>query len=128
MSTLDQMDELRQGFPGCRAVALADMSSGIVLCVSSANKHPQEQLDALCATANEFFNGAPAGKMFGVLENDKKSNPEQGMTITPSETCVYLRSPADLMETLVAICNADVDITQFTQSARRTFEQIATEE
>ena len=128
MSTLDQMDELRDGFPGCRAVALADMSSGIVLCVSEIEKHPQERLDALCATANELFNTAAARKVFGALKNGENANQDQGMTITPSETCIFLRSPADPMESLVAICNTDVDVTLFTQSARRTFDKIAAEE
>ena len=128
MSTLDQMDELRDGFPGCRAVALADMSSGIVLCVSERNKHPQERLDALCATANEIFNGAAAGKVFAALGNGEAGGPDRGMIVTPSETCIFLRSSADPMETLCAICDADVDIGQFAKSARRTFDQIATAE
>jgi len=128
MSILDQMDELRNEFPGCRAVALADMSSGIVLCVSEIEKHPQERLDALCATANEFFNTTAAAKVFGGLISGEDASPNQGMTITPSETCVFLRSPADPMETLIAICNTDVDITLFTQSAQRTIDMIAAEE
>jgi len=128
MSTLDQMDELRDGFPGCRALALADMSSGIVLCVSERNKHPQERLDTLCATANELFNGAAAGKVFAALGKDQTNRPDQGMVMTPSETCIFLRSSADPMETLCAICDADVDIGKFAQSARQTFDKIATEE
>lgn len=127
MSTLEQMDELRDGFPGCRAVALADMSSGIVLCVSERKKHPQERLDSLCATANELFNGTAAGKVFAALGKGESGGPDQGMVMTPSEICVFLRSPADPMETLCAICDADLDIGQFAQSARRTFEMIANE-
>ena len=125
MTILDQLDALREQFPDCLAVAYADISSGIVLCVSAREKHPQEHLDSLCTTAADLFNGATAGTFSTALTSDADALFEEGLVLTQSETCLFLRSPQDPKEAMFCVCSARIDLDAFKARAKQQLNAIA---
>ncbi|MCV3273124.1 hypothetical protein [Roseobacter sinensis] len=58
MAVQDRLDDLRARFPGCRIVAFADLSTGLVFAASTAERVGQERLDALCADATQQLDSA----------------------------------------------------------------------
>ncbi|NKW72190.1 hypothetical protein HGD85_04340, partial [Rhodobacteraceae bacterium R_SAG10] len=111
--------------PECHTVALADISSGTVLCVSAKQKHPQERLDALCSTAAELLDGDAAQAFSKALEMPKTATLQESVVMAKLETYIFLRSPQDRMEAMLCICSANIDIDTFLQGARSSLKTIA---
>ncbi|MGB5557921.1 MAG: hypothetical protein WBN04_07900 [Paracoccaceae bacterium] len=122
---LDQLKALREEFAECQVVALADLSSGIVLCVSAKDKQPQERLDALCATAAELLDGKTAVSFANALELPQVSAVRQSVVTTQSETIIFLRSPADTPEALICVCSPTIDVAAMLEAAKTKFDRIA---
>ena len=125
---LDQLNALRADFPECHTVALADISSGTVLCVSAKQKHPQERMDALCATAAELLDGEAAQAFSQALVTPLSEKLQESVVMAKLETYLFLRSPQDQMEAMLCVCSADVDIENFLQGARSCLKTIANEQ
>ncbi len=125
---LDKFDALREDFSECSAIALADISSGTVLCVSSGEKQRQEHLDTLCQTAAEIFTGQAASAVSKMTENIGVSALQESVVLAKYETYVFLRSPIDPKEAMLCICSAKLDIDRFLQQARSSMYSIATEQ
>jgi hypothetical protein len=127
MTILTQLDDFRTAFPPCVAVGLVDVSSGIVLCVSTTKKRPQEQLDALCAVAAQFFNSPAANEFAMALDSENTNALQQGVAMADTDTCLFLRSPIDPMEAMFCLCEPGIDIDRALKTARTTLNRIATE-
>jgi hypothetical protein len=127
MTILTQLDDLRSAFPRCVAVGLVDVSSGIVLCVSTTTKRPQEQLDALCAVAAQLFNSPAAEGFSKALDSDDTTALHQGVVIADTDTCLFVRSPVDPMEAMFCLCEPEIDVDGALKAARTTLNKIATE-
>lgn len=125
---LDKLDALRAEFSECSAIALADISSGTVLCVSTEKKQRQEHLDTLCQTAAEIFSGQTASAVSKMSEETGGSALHESVVLAKSETYVFLRSPIDPKEAMLCVCSAKLDIDSFLQQARSSMYNIATEQ
>ncbi len=124
----EQLDSLRAEFPECHTVALADISSGTVLCVSSKQKHPQERMDAICSAAAELLDGETARSFSKALAMPATAAMQESVVMAKSETYLFLRSPQDQMEAMFCICAASIDVHSFLQSARSSLNSIAKEQ
>lgn len=122
---LDHLNGLRADFPDCLAVALIDLPAGLVLCISANDKPLQERLDGLCATAAELFEGAAATGFALALDNPKGADTQISSVMTKTETCLFLRSPADPKEALFCVCSSGVDVNRLLQSAKDRLDLIA---
>ena len=127
MTILKQLDDLRSAFPPCVAVGFVEVSSGIVLCVSTETKRPQEQLDALCSVAAQLFNSPAAKEITKAFDSDDLTALQQGVVFAETETCLFLRSPVDPMEAMFCLCETGIDVDDALKMARTTLDRIATE-
>lgn len=125
---LDKLDALRVDFAECSAIALADISSGTVLCVSTGKKQRQEHLDTLCQTAAEIFTGQTASSVSKMTNEAGESALQESVVLAKSETYVFLRSPIDPKEAMLCVCSAKLNIDKFLQQARSSMHNIATEQ
>lgn len=67
----EELAAFREEFPGCVAVAFADLSTGMVLASSTEHKTAQEKMDQLCDTGCTSLLGkdsARVGNLFGAPE------------------------------------------------------------
>lgn len=121
MDIAEQIQELREDIPTCRTVALIDLSVRLVLCASTAERLPQEALDALCARALALLEGDTAHRFAG----DGAPGPDEGMVLYNDELQVFLRHAEAPQEALCCICAADVDFEPVLDRLRRGLSEIA---
>ncbi len=93
--TTDDLARLRADLPECELALFADIGSGTVLAVASALKHPQEDLDALCAEAARLF--ADSGAFAG-------AEAECAVLLTATGCRAFFRDPAEPGEALCCLC------------------------
>lgn len=122
---LEHLKALQEELPECQVVALVDLSSGIVLCVSAKVKQPQERLDALCKTATELLVGQTAESFANALEVPQAPMLEQCVITSQTETFVFLRLPQDTPEALILVCSPMVDAAKLLGAAKSRFDAIA---
>lgn len=120
MDIAEQIQELREDIPTCRTVALIDLSVRLVMCASSAERLPQEALDALCVRAKTLLDGDTATGFAG----QAAPGPEEGLVLCNGELQVFLRLAAAPQEALCCICAADVDFEPVVDRLRRGLTEI----
>jgi len=108
-------------------VGLVDVSSGIVLCVSTEKKPPQEQLDSICASATQLLNSDTSGAFSNALDGTQTDGLHEAIVMNATDTCLFLRSPVDSMEAMFCLCAPQIDIENAMAIARTTLNRIATE-
>lgn len=123
----EQLEALRAEFSECLSVVLADISSGTVLCVSAAEKHPQERQDSLCELAAEMLDGAAANSFSQALNMPESSAVNESVVLAGSETYLFLRSAQDPVEAMLCICSNNIDLESFIHTARAQLNCIAQE-
>ncbi len=126
MDILDQLTTLRTHTPGCTLVAFSDLSSGVVLCASSAVKQRQERLDSICAVAAELLDGEAARIASDVLASDESSTIDEAVTLNAANSRIFIRSGQEKNDALCCVCSANMDINGFIGQARVTLQEIAT--
>ncbi|WP_371059463.1 hypothetical protein [Rhodosalinus sp. 5P4] len=110
--TADDLAQLRADLPECELAVFADVFSGTVLAADAALKHPQENLDALCAEAARLFSGA------GAFEG---AEPDTAVVLT-SVTCrAFFRDPAEPGEALCCLCAPGVPPERLLEAGRAAF-------
>ncbi|MGR3661845.1 MAG: hypothetical protein ACU0CA_11775 [Paracoccaceae bacterium] len=127
MPISQQLDTFREAFPACSLIGLVDVSSGIVLCVSTEKKPPQEQLDSICASATQLFNSSSSKAFSNALGGTQTAGLNEAIVMNTTNTCLFLRSPVDSMEAMFCLCAPQIDIDNAMSSARTTLNRIATE-
>jgi len=125
MNVSAQLDDLRASLPGCSLVVFGDLFSQITLCVSARDKHPQEQLDALCVTAGNLLDGPAAQAAATALGVHDGNVLDQAVILSPSGLQVFQRSAVDDADVLACICSLNTDIEQATAQVRSTLSLIA---
>lgn len=125
MSVAAQLDNLRASLPDCSLVAFGDLFSQITLCVSTRDKHPQEQLDALCITAGNLLNGPAAHCTTTALGMPDGKALDQAVILSPAGLQVFLRSPVDDADVLCCVCSLGADIEKTAAQARSTLSLIS---
>lgn len=109
-----RLDGLRQEIPGCRLVALADLSSGLVLVASSAERQSQETLEALTLSASEALNGAAAQGALQLI-----GPVDEAAVLSSRSVRAFVRSPDDPAEVLCCVGGPEVDVGALILASRR---------
>lgn len=109
MDVIKELDGLRADIEGCDLAAFADLTTSMILCVSSATRHAQEELDALTATAATVLDGAVAEGAQAFLGGSKA---QTAITMTPVDVRIYLRASASQNEALICLCTPDADLSK----------------
>ena len=124
MSIAEDLDRLRQAVPGCDWAAYADLSSGLVLSVSSERRPPQEALDALPRRAAELLDApgllglpAPASALQVAML-------DEAVDLSPDRTAAFLRSRAEPVEVLCCVGSAGMDVAGLLVEARAALRRI----
>ncbi len=125
MNIIDQLTHLRTSTPGCALVALSDLSSGVVLCASSAIKQPQERLDSLCAIAADFLGGSAAQFASETLGLDQSTPIDRAIALNATNSRIFIRSRQEKNDALCCICSVNMDIDAFMNRAHATLKEIA---
>jgi len=107
MDVTEVLDELRADVEGCDLAAFADLNTSMILCVSSATRHAQEELDALTETAAAVLDGSVAEGAEAFLDGSKA---QAAITMTPVDVRVYLRASPAQSEALICLCAPDADL------------------
>lgn len=111
---IDELDRLEASHPECLIAAFADISTGLTLRAAAGTKVPREALDELCSEAALTL-GAQAPPL-------GFEQPPFGIKALDSVFFVYLRSPADPNDALIAMCRDTIEMDAFLADARRCFE------
>lgn len=109
MDVTEVLDRLRADVDGCDLAAFADLTTSMILCVSSSARHAQEELDALTSTAATVLDGAVA-EGAQVFLNGAKA--QSAISLTPVEVRVYLRASESQSEALICLCTPDADLSK----------------
>jgi hypothetical protein len=125
MSVTGELDRLRATLPGCSLVVFGDLFSQITLCVSTRDKHPQEQLDSICVTAGNLLDGPAATKVASALGVPGGSTLSRAVILSPRESQVYLRSAVEDADVLCCLGALEVDVELTTRQAHSAFDKIS---
>ena len=109
MDVTEVLDRLRADVEGCDLAAFADLTTSMILCVSSGTRHAQEELDALTTTAAAVLDGAVAEGAQAFLGGRKA---QTAMSMTPVDVRVYLRVTETQSEALICLCRPDADLSK----------------
>jgi hypothetical protein len=120
-----QLDTFRNAIPGCSLVIFGDLFSQITLCVSSAKKYRQEQLDAYCTSAANLLDGGGANSIAQVLGVPSGKSLSQAIVLHPNEMQVFLRSPFESADVLCCIGPMQKEVGEIATNAGETFQKIA---
>lgn len=122
MSVADELDKLRATLPGCTLVAFGDLTARIVLCASAAEKHPQEELDALCMAASTALDGVFSIPLASGLGGRALT---QAVMVKPGEIQLFLRSQIDECDALFCTFADQTDIREIVTAGRVTLHRIS---
>ncbi len=122
MDITAELDAMRAELQGCALVAYTDLSSQLVLCTSAASNPVQEEMNALSQAAGLALNGAFAESAAPSWGGEPP--PQVAVLMTGSEARLFLRSPANPSEALVAVCAPDTDLDAAVTHAQSTLDRI----
>lgn len=125
MNVSNELENLRASLPGCSLVVFGDLFSQITLCVSARDKHPQEQLDALCVTAGNLLDGSAAHSASAALGMPDGNVLNQAVILSPSGMQVFQRSPVDNADVLACVCSLNTDVEKASAHVWSTLNLIA---
>lgn len=120
MGIADDLTALRRDFPGCRVATFADLSSGLVLFTSAADRLSQERVDALLERAAALLDG-PAGTAGTAILGApvlRAVAPEANGLI------LALRSSEEPDEVVICQCDGDIDLSAFAARAANILAQL----
>ena len=124
MTIADHLEGLRADMPSCAIVAYADLSTGLVLAASTAEKTSQERLDQLCACASDTLHGSLYETVANTVMNRRKDKVDYAMNLTASVIEVYVGAQNDCDEALCLVCAPDVDIDDLVDRAKAVLSRI----
>lgn len=127
MTISDELAEFRAGFPGCRAVAFADLSTGMVLASSTSEKTTQEWLDALCERAQACLTGAETLDFAAAFGNDKTTQPTLAWQAGPDGLHCYVKLPHPAAEAMCCVMSMDVPLDKLSTDAAYLLTRLASE-
>ncbi|MBW4710086.1 hypothetical protein KX928_20060 [Roseobacter sp. YSTF-M11] len=126
MSVKDRLDGFRTRFAGCKAVAFADLSTGMVLSSSTREKTTQEHLDALCQKATVSLNGDDATRVAAAFSTSR-CMPQTAVLFDRTQQYCFVRSAHDNKEALCILCDSDAPVTDIMAAAVQVLDAIGME-
>ena len=125
MDVTARLDSLRADLVGCDLVAFADVTTQMVLCVSSAARHAQEELDALTETAASVLTGFIAEGGQALLDG---AAVQSVVSMSALNVHVFLKSPQSEKEALICVCAADADLSKVLARGGAALDEIMAEQ
>lgn len=125
MTVAAHLDDLRAGLPGCSLVVFGDFFSQITLCVSAQDRHPQERLDAICASAGTLLDGPVAQAVTATMGMPDNHAFSQAILFCPTSMQIFLRSPVEEADMLCCVLSLNGDAETAANRARATLQLIA---
>lgn len=124
MLVSDRLDAVRADLPGCVLIAYGDARSHLILRVSTENRWPQEQLDALCRQGAGSFDG-PEAQVVAKLSGLEKTGPmTSAILMTPQDTRVFSRVTGDDADMVCCVCRGQVDPNETIKAAETVLHDI----
>lgn len=125
MAIQELLDSFRRDLPSCDTVALGDLSSNLVLCVSSRKKPPQEQLDRLIRNARSLLDGDAGSAAADTLSDRNGARPDFALLDTVGGMRIFLRSPTEPADVLCCICAPESEAATLIDAGRAVLRAIA---
>ena len=122
-----ELADLRAGYPGCHSVIFADLSTGMVLASSTAEKTTQEKLDALCKAARQSLMGAETCALFALVSENNAVNPTVAWHADCHGANCYIKLPAPAGEAICIETDADMPLDRLCEDALNLLSRIAGE-
>jgi hypothetical protein len=99
----EELYAFRERIPGCSVVLFADLSTGMVLASNSAEKIPQEKLDALCLDACDALKSVEAAAVAEVAFGCQGAEPDVAFRTDGRLVKCFVRLPGQVEEALCFI-------------------------
>ncbi|MEL7344826.1 MAG: hypothetical protein AAFN59_08190 [Pseudomonadota bacterium] len=119
MSVKAKLDALREAYPHCQVVAFADVDTGTVLTVSGFRSYKHEEMEWLCSTAVDCLEGPDRDR--------STTGVDRAIVASTRDIRVFLRSKSDPADTLLCLCDPEIDLGSFTLEATRVLTAIGEE-
>ncbi|WP_227268606.1 hypothetical protein [Roseobacter weihaiensis] len=127
MTIGEELAALRHRYPGCFVVAFADLSTGMVLAVSTLEKTAQEKLDALGRTAQSCLLGQGASAVAQVLGAGARNSPTMALQAGAHDIRCFLRAPAPAVEALCLVLTPEADLDRLLPDATEALLRLTVE-
>ncbi len=123
----EELAKFRAGFPGCRTVAFADLSTGMVLASDTSEKTTQERLDALCKRAMACLTNPETADFASAFGLDASAQPTLAWQAEPNEMHCFVKLPNPAAEALCCVASLDVAIDKLSTDAAYLLTRLASE-
>jgi hypothetical protein len=127
VTIVEELSAFRAGFPGCRVVAFADLSTGMVLAADAAEKTTQEKLDALCEAGNTCLTGTRARVVSRAFAKGTRCFPLQAWQVDQNTVRCFVRMPDPAVEALCFVADATIALDALCREARPLLQRLVTE-
>ena len=122
---IELLDALRRENPQCELLALADISSGTVLCVRANREVRQEILDGYCRTATEMLDGASAKIFATAFGASEPKRIDTATIMVDGQNIIFQRSTNEPNEVMLCVCSPQIDVISFKSAVASSLDQIA---
>ena len=120
MGVIESLGEVIKAHPQARLVAFADLSSSMILASQGHHEMTQEHLDRLCRQARAAFDDP----LFA-LSVEAFDEPQCAVVMDARGLRVFVRSESEPADALCCICDPDIDLSRFLETARETLDQVS---
>ena len=125
MEITAELDAMRADVKGCALVAFTDLSSQLVLCSSAASNPAQEEMNALSKAAHLALEGSFSESAAPSWGGEPAA--QVAVLMTGGDARLFLRSPGNPAEALVAVCAPDTDLDAAVTEAQATLQRIVSQ-
>lgn len=127
MTISEELANLRTGQPGCDAVVFADLSTGMVLAASTAERTTQEKLDALCNEARAYLTGSRVVTLSSKNDPESDLAPDAAWLADADGLRCFLLAPAPAKEAMCLVLSDAEILETFSAHARQVLLRITAE-
>lgn len=125
MDMTNFLKECRQSLPGCTALALADLSTNMMLKSNSESPIPQEVWDALVDEAARVLAGPDTADLNAAMDPTDQAGLRYVVGLDATAAHLFLVSRAEPQLGFILICHRDVDAAALLSDAMTYLEQVA---
>jgi hypothetical protein len=122
-----ELEDLRTGHPGCQSVILADLSTGMVLASSTAEKTTQEKLDDVCRRARDCLGSQSLSPAPTGLSDRDEEVATLAWHFDGAAVRCYIKAPAPAEEALCLVASPDAPLHDLCHEARQILLRITAE-
>lgn len=119
----EELAAFRNRMPGCSVVTFADLSTGMVLASSTAQKTAQERLDALCEAARDALTGEISKQIAQHFAADATEAPHVAVQADAERITCFVRAAFPAQEALCCIVSARTPVDVLVKEAQSVLER-----